>query len=147
MQENYLANWIQVCRIVYNVSLYDLCVLLCKWVKFMWIYRHCLIHCLRRITKMECWCWEVMVDTLIAKLHRLTFLECVTTTIKFQSCVKKNALFLICSACCFLCIADNYQNCCWKWCWENSGWKVSFLINWFFLLNLFQQTRGMLSIG
>lgn len=21
--------------------------------------------------------------------------------------------------------ADNYQNCCWEWCWKNYGWQVS----------------------
>lgn len=52
-----------------------------------------------------------------------------------KSVAKKIYFFLICYAA-FLCIADNNQNCCWKWCWKNSGWKVNFLINWFLSLNL-----------
>lgn len=44
-----------------------------------------------------------------------------------RSCTNKITLILICSA--GFCIADNNQNCCWKWCWKNSGWKVSILIS------------------
>lgn len=92
MQENYLANWIQVCRIPCNVNewLWFMCFCFIRKLITYWICRHCLIRCLRRITRMECWCWEVTVDTSIEKLHRSTFFKCVTTAFKFESLCYEN---------------------------------------------------------
>ncbi|RYR37563.1 hypothetical protein Ahy_A09g042435 isoform A [Arachis hypogaea] len=43
---------------------------LCKKITSQTGYRHCLIHCLQRITRMVYWCWEVRVDTSTGKLRR-----------------------------------------------------------------------------
>lgn len=35
--------------------------------------RHCLVHCHLRITRKDCWCYEVIGAISIGKLHRSVF--------------------------------------------------------------------------
>lgn len=101
------------------------------WLGFV-MCRHCLIHCHQRTTRMGIWCWEAMAVTSTKKLHRWDFVV-----------IDKSHGLNLCPCCVgshenwktqahFFRNADNYQNCCWEWCWKNSGWQVSNSIGFYY---------------